>query len=68
MANIETAAFSTAAWGRRLEALGGYVMHHDGQWRVLMPLENLNEVRSLNAEINPPGTALAVRQYASGRP
>jgi len=51
-----------------LEALGGYMMHHDGQWRVLMPLENLNEVRSLNAEINPPGTALAVRQYASDRP
>jgi len=61
-------AFNPSAWVRRLEALGGCVMRHDGQWRVLMPLEHLDEVRSLNAEIRPPENALAVRQYVSGRP
>lgn len=61
-------AFNPSAWVRRLESLGGYVMLHDGKWMWGVPLENLEDVRALNAEIAPPENALAVRQYVSGRP
>jgi len=62
-------AFNPAAWVRRLESLGGYVMLDDGKWMWGVPLDdNLEEVRSLSTEIAPPENALAVRQYVSGRP
>jgi len=44
------------------------VLLHDGKWMWGVPLDNLEDVRSLNAEIAPPENALAVRQYVSGRP
>jgi len=61
--------FSPSAWVRRLEALGGYILRHKGEWMWGVPLDdNIADVESLTAEIRPPEHAAAVREYVRGRP